>query len=145
LARNTNISPRSLNRAQLDAILEGPKQPVISYVTPNSVILVSLSSLTEMARFPVLGLKYFSLEMEASYPTGTPNNELSQLQYELVGYKDSASPVMLRSGAISPFYDRLEDNLRIDHESLALFLATPNLGTSIPRPIVATFSVQAMP
>jgi hypothetical protein len=145
LARNTNISPRSLNRAQLDAILEGPKQPVISYVTPNSVILVTLSTLVEMARFPVLGLKFFSIEMEASYPPGVPNNELSQLQYELVAYKDSASQVMLRSGAVSPFYDRLEDNFRINHESVALFLSTPNLGTSIPRGITATFSVQAMP
>lgn len=138
------INIRSLDEQQLQQIPEGTRDPSVRYIGVSK-LLVSTSLLQERAKFSMLGMFSVSFQLECAYPQDAPVNATSQLQYELVAYKDGAGPVCLSSGWISPFYDKMEDEFWVRCKEIGLWLATANPGTAISRPMLCNYSFLANP
>lgn len=139
--RENEFSIQSNDQAQLNAIPQGLRAAVIRYVSRPPHVLVQTATLQERPKFPILGISKISLQIEAVYPNDALPGALSQLRYELVGYKDNAGAVVISTGVCSPFYDRVPDEFWINFDNLALRFATPNTGTAIARPIIAKYSI----
>lgn len=143
MSRDINI--RSQGREQVDAIPPVGKNPVVQYIPINKSVLVQTADVREVIKFPILGFSLFSFQLYAEYPIGALPGDLTQLYYELVGYRNSAPAVMVSSGVCCPFGDQVDEQYQVLYDSIALRLSTPNTGTSIPRPVVATYSVLGYP
>jgi len=141
------INIQSTDRKQLDAISDGQggSIPVLRYVSVPPFVLVNTPELQARVKLPVLGMSKVSVQISCDYPQGASAGEYSQLYYEIVGYRDNAQLVQISSGVVSPFYDQSNDEFWCMYESIGLYFATPNTGTSGARPIVAKYSVLVLP